>query len=309
VLEHIIEVVRGIPPEITTIIVVDDACPQNSGRYLSQQITDPRLQVIYHEINLGVGGALITGYRAALAAGCDVVVKMDGDNQMDPLYLPRLLHPILTGHADFTKGNRFYDLGALQQMPVGRRVGNLGLTFLTKAASGYWNVADPTNGFTAIHSAALRMLNFDQLSRRYFFETSMLIQLNIVRAIAYDVPIPARYGSERSSLSIWRSLFGFPPRLITGFFRRLLWRYLIYDINAVTVLLVSGSIGTGFGIFFGIYRWFLGQAEHQFQSAGTVAIALLPTLLGFQMLLQAILLDVMDRPTTPLSRLISDKIS
>jgi dolichol-phosphate mannosyltransferase len=306
VLDHIVDVVRGIPPWVDCIFAVDDACPQKSGQHLARQCADPRLKILYHEKNQGVGGAVITGYQAALAAGCDIVVKMDGDNQMDPAFLPRLLQPILIGHADFTKGNRFYDLGALRQMPFIRRTGNLGLTLLTKAASGYWNVADPTNGYTAVHASALRMLNFEQLSRRYFFESSMLIQLNIARAVAHDVPIPARYGSETSSLNAGRAFFGFPPRLIAGFFRRLLWRYFIHDISAVTVLLLCGSLSAGFGVGFGAYRWIVGQVERQAQTAGTVALALLPTLLGFQMLLQAILLDVTDRHTIPLQTLMND---
>jgi len=303
---QIVDVVRSIPSWIGYIFAVDDACPEKSGDYLARNCTDPRLKILYHAKNQGVGGATITGYQAALAANCDIVVKMDGDDQMDPAFLPRLIQPILIGRADFTKGNRFYDLLALRQMPPIRRIGNLGLTLLTKAASGYWNVADPTNGYTAVHASALRMLNFDQIARRYFFETSMLIQLNIVRAVAHDVPIPARYGSETSSLNIWRAFLGFPPRLIAGFFRRLLWRYFIYDLSAVTVLLLTGSLSTGFGVVFGSYRWLLGLAQQQAQSAGTVALALLPTLLGFQMLLQAILLDVMDRPVYPLQTLVND---
>ena len=306
--QHILNVIRGIPTWVDCIFAIDDACPQQSGNFIVENCTDSRVKVLFHKENKGVGGATITGYRAALEAGCDIVVKMDGDDQMDPGFLPRLLRPILSGHADFTKGNRFYDFEALRQMPLVRRIGNLGLTILTKAASGYWNIADPTNGYTAVHTSTLRILSLDLIAPRYFFETSMLIQLNIVRAVAHDVPIPARYGSETSSLSIWRALVGFPPRLIAGFFRRLLWRYFIYDINAVTILLVVGLLSSGFGIGFGLYRWLvIGLAQHQTQSAGTVAVALLPTLLGFQMLLQAIVLDLTDRPSIPLSRLVSDK--
>ena len=304
VANHIVDVVKNLPPWINRIFAVDDACPEASGDILQQSCTDPRLTIIRHQVNQGVGGATITGYKAALAARCDIVVKMDGDGQMDPAYLARLIHPIAIGHADFTKGNRFYDLDALRQMPLIRRIGNLGLTFLTKAASGYWNVADPTNGYTAIHAAALGMCSLDRLSRRYFFETSMLIQLNIVRAVAHDVPIPARYGDEPSSLSISRSLLGFPPRLVLGFARRVLWRYFIYDLSAVSVLLTAGTACTGFGLGFGAYRWWIGQRVQELQSAGTVALALLPVLLGTQMLLQAIMLDVMDRPTMPLNRLL-----
>ena len=301
---QILEVLKGIPSWVDSVFAIDDCCPQLSGKYLEKNCSDSRLTVIYHEANSGVGGATTTGYRAALNDRCEIIIKMDGDDQMDPAYLERLVRPILIGHADFTKGNRFYDLYALRQMPLTRRIGNLGLTLLTKAVSGYWNVADPTNGYTAVHASALSMLSLDRLSNRYFFETSMLVQLNIVRAMAHDVPIPARYGNEESSLSIGRALFGFPPRLMLGFIRRILWRYFIHDLSAVTVLLVAGSILTFFGIGFGSYSWIQGSSEARYQSAGTVALAILPTILGFQMLLQAVMFDVMDRPTIPLHKLL-----
>jgi len=190
-----------------------------------------------------------------------------------------------------------------------RRIGNLGLTLLTKVSSGYWNISDPTNGYTAIHASVIGLLNHDRLARRYFFETSILIQLNIVRAVAIDVPIPARYGNEASSLNIWRAFFGFPPRLIGGLFQRLIWRYFIFDINVVTIMIVAGLSALLFGIGFGSYRWWLGAVGGKPQSAGTVALALLPTLLGSQMLLQAVLLDIMDRATTPIHLLLQDSRS
>jgi len=175
-------------------------------------------------------------------------------------------------------------------------------------ASGHWHVSDPTNGFIAIHRSALMLLNTNNLARRYFFETSLLIQLNIIRAVTMEVPIPARYGPERSSLNIWRSLFGFPPRLAAGLAQRLLWRYFIYDINAVSILLLSGMLTLLGGIGFGLYRWHLGAVVGQVQTTGTVALALLPIIVGFQMLLQALLLDVVDKPPAPLSCRIRDSI-
>lgn len=304
---HILDVVHSLPAQITHVFAVDDRCPEQSGRLLEEQCRDPRLKVVFHTVNQGVGGATISGYRAALEAGCDIVVKMDGDGQMDPAFLPRLVNPILAEHADFTKGNRFHDLDALRQMPLVRRIGNFGLTLLTKFAAGCWHIADPTNGYTAIHHTALRVLPLDRISRRYFFETSMLIHLNIARAVAVDVPIPARYGNETSSLSIWRSLFGFPPRLAAGLVQRLFWRYFIYDINAVTVLLAAGLLSTTGGAAFGALRWWQSGLANTSQTAGTIALVLLPLIVGFQMLLQAILLDVVDRPRLTLSRLIHDR--
>lgn len=306
--DHILEVVRTLPSWIDAIYCVDDCCPEQSGNLIRQRAHDPRVRVLAHDINQGVGGAMITGFKAAVADGHAIVVKMDGDGQMDPQHLPRLLNPILSRQADFTKGNRFYDLQALKQMPLIRRIGNFGLTLLTKVASGHWHVSDPTNGFVAIHRTALRLINTNNLARRYFFETSLLIQLNIVQAVTMEVPMPARYGPERSSLNVWRSLFGFPPKLAAGLAQRMLWRYFIYDINAVTILLVSGSLTLAGGIGFGLYRWHLGVVAGQAQTTGTVALALLPVIVGFQMLLQALLLDVVDKPAAPLSCRIRDEI-
>ena len=301
---QILGVITGIPEWISGIYVVDDACPEKTATVVADRCRDPRVRLLRHAVNQGVGGATCTGYAAALADGFEIVVKMDGDDQMDPSCLQRLVHPIIDGQADFAKGNRFYDLRALRSMPLLRRIGNLGLTLLTKIASGFWHIADPTNGYTAIHHSALRLLNLDRVSRRYFFESSMLINLNIIRAVAVDVPIPARYGAEVSSLNIWRALFGFPPRLLRGFLQRLFWRYFIYDINAVSVLLVAGGVLAAGGTAFGAYRWLLGGIEGRSQSAGTVALALLPIILGFQMLLQALLLDVVEKPLAPISKLL-----
>jgi dolichol-phosphate mannosyltransferase len=311
--KHLKEVIEGIPSYVDKIFIVDDKCPQNSGKVVEELrgknlVQKSKIEILYLDSNRGVGGATTAGYQAALSQGYDILVKMDGDGQMDPAYLPRLLNPIITGHSDFTKGNRFYDLVSLKDMPLIRRIGNLGLTFFTKTASGYWSISDPTNGYTAVHSSVLKIMNLESLSKRYFFEISMLVQLNILRASAIDVPIPAKYGSESSSLSVFKSLIGFPPKLFMSFFKRLVWRYFVYDLNAVTILLVMGISLALFGVTFGTYHLYFGAVEQKFQSPGTVATALLPTLLGVQMLLQAILFDVTDCPTSPISKLVIDKI-
>ena len=304
---HILQVIETMPVWVDSIIVVDDCCPMQTGKFLEQNSSDKRLKILYHKINQGVGGAVITGYRMASDDGCDIVVKMDGDGQMDPMYLNRLLSPLVSGRSDYVKGNRFYHLDSLTKMPLLRRIGNIGLTLLTKISSGFWRISDPTNGYTAIHSSLLEIMSLDQLSRRYFFETSMLIQLNIIGATAVDIPMPARYGSEISSLRISKVLFQFPFLLIRGFFRRLIWKYFIYNVNATTALLVMGSLLAVGGGGFGLYRWIIGTSHGQLQTAGTVALALLPLIIGILMLLQAMLLDIMDRPDMPLHKLISDQ--
>ena len=244
---------------------------------------------------------MVTGYKAALETDAAVIVKMDGDGQMDSRHIRRLIAPLLANKADFTKGNRFFDLLALQSMPAVRRFGNIGLTLLTKASSGFWQISDPTNGYLAIHRSALRLINVHLLDARYFFEISLLIQLNVLRAIVVDVPMPAKYADERSSLNPWRVLCTFPAKLLLGLAHRVWWRYFIFDINIVTIFLITGSLFFFGGGAFGMHRWSHNWLRGKEQSAGTVAFAMLPMLLGFQMLLQAVVLDMIDKPSTPLS--------
>jgi len=302
--EKICGVVDSLLARVDAIIVVDDCCPEQSGRFLQDNRSHPKLTVIFHEKNQGVGGAMVTGFRAALESGADIVVKMDGDGQMDARYLSRLIAPLVSGRADFSKGNRFFDMQALRSMPGIRRFGNFGLTFLAKAASGFWQISDPTNGYFAVRTGALRMLNLQVLDRRYFFEISFLIQLNIIRGIAIDIPIPARYEDEQSSLNPWRILWSFPVKLLYGLSQRIWWRYFIYDINIVTVFLITGSVLFFGGATFGLYRWSNNWFAAHDQSPGTVALAMLPMILGFQMLLQAIVLDMREQSDTPISEII-----
>ena len=299
--EKIVGVVESLIGRVDYVFAVDDKCPEGSGAWLQDNCRHPSVRVIFHEINQGVGGAMITGYKAALGTDAEVIVKMDGDGQMDARFLGRLIAPLLSGKADFAKGTRFFDLRALRSMPRGRRIGNFGLTVLTKAASGFWHLSDPTNGYFALRRGALGLVNFHLLDLRYFFEISLLVQLNVVRAVAVDVPIPAIYGDENSSLSPMKALFSFPAKLLGGFVHRIWWRYFIYDINIVSVFLVAGLLMFFGGGGFGLWRWSANVAEGVNQSAGTVALAMLPMLLGFQMLLQAMVLDVMDKPAEPVS--------
>ncbi|MHA1113581.1 MAG: glycosyltransferase family 2 protein, partial [Alphaproteobacteria bacterium] len=192
--DRVLDVLAKIGPECAGIVVVDDACPERTGAHVEARVTDPRVTVVRHQANQGVGGAVMTGYRAALDAGADIVVKIDGDGQMDPALLPRFIAPILAGEADYTKGNRFYSVANLRDMPGVRLAGNAVLSFVTKLSSGYWSIFDPTNGYTAIHATALRALDLTRVSRRYFFESDMLVQLSSVRAFVGDVPMDAVYG-------------------------------------------------------------------------------------------------------------------
>jgi glycosyltransferase involved in cell wall biosynthesis len=292
------KVLSGIPSWVNVIYVVDDASPDGTGARVRAQ-ADSRVQLLVHDVNRGVGGAMVTGYRRALAEGVDICVKMDADDQMDPALLGALIEPLASGRADYAKGNRFRDAEALRRMPLGRKIGNAGLSFLIKAASGQWHIFDPTNGYVAIHRAVLAGLDLRKVHPRYFFESSMLILLRRLDAVVEDVPMPARYGDESSHLSIGRTLIEFPWLLLRYGLRRVLWQYFIADFNAVSLLLLSGVPLVTFGGVFGLYHWIDNYRHHVLTPTGTVMLAVLPLILGFQLLLQALVLDVQNVPRRP----------
>lgn len=295
VTEYILDVIKDIPEFVNHIIVVDDKCPQNSGQ-IAKTLSDNRVIVCYHEKNLGVGGAVVTGYKKALELNSDIVVKMDGDGQMDVNYMQKLIQPILDGKADYTKGNRFTNFKDLRAMPKIRLFGNSGLSFLVKAASGYWNLMDPANGYTAINRHALEELDLDNLAKRYFFESDMLINLNIENAVVFDVEIPAKYGDEKSSLSITKTLVGFPPKLFKGLCKRIFLKYFIYDFNMLSLYLVVGLPMLLFGIVFGSIKWIEAIENGTVTNTGTIMLAVLPIILGTQFVLQAIQIDMNNIP-------------
>jgi dolichol-phosphate mannosyltransferase len=301
VARHIASVVRSLPDFVADVIVVDDASPDETAEIVAG-LADPRVHLLRHERNGGVGAAMITGYRHALDLQAEVVVKMDGDEQMDPVYLVPLLEPILAGEADYTKGSRFFHTRSLRQMPPLRRIGNLGLSFLTKASSGYWDVFDPTNGYTAIHRRALEILEWNNIDRRWFFETSMLIELNLTRAVVRDVQIPAKYADEQSSLSTAGALLRFPRKLLAAFFRRIWLQYFVREFSPVSLFLSTGLPLAGFGFLWGVVHWVRSAQTGIAASAGTVMVAVVPLILGFQLLLQAVGLDIQNTPKVPLSR-------
>jgi glycosyltransferase involved in cell wall biosynthesis len=270
---------------------------------LAQSIAngDRRIILLRHEKNQGVGGAMLTGFRKALELNAQVIVKVDGDHQMDATHIPALVTPLLDGKADYTKGNRFRDFDSLQHMPLIRRIGNLGLSFLTKAATGYWNCFDPTNGYFAIRTEMLAQLPFERIDHGYFFETSMLANLYLLDAYIMDVPIPARYRGERSSLSIWRVLVQFPVKLLTTLFRRLLLRYFLFDFSMVSVYLLTGVPLILFGLIFGSLKWLQYYQLGVPAPTGTVILPTLALILGIQILLSAIEIDMNAAPKSPRS--------
>lgn len=293
---HIQSVLDSIGSEVRHIFVIDDACPDGSGDFVKTVSNDPRVNVLYSEVNQGVGGAVMTGFRAALAVGSEIIVKVDGDGQMNPEDIPKLVSPIIRGEADYAKGNRFDSITGLREMPGIRVLGNGALSLLTKISTGYWNVTDPTNGFIAIHREVLEALPLDMISKRYFFESDMLFRLSLAKAVVQDVGMVAIYGDEKSNLSITRTLLEFPYRHLLNFHKRLFYNYYLRDMSIASIELPAGLALSLFGAIFGLFNFIQSLGSGKVATSGTVMLSAVPLILGFQLLLAFLSHDISSVP-------------
>lgn len=300
VIPHVGTLITRIGPEVNAIYCVDDACPDESGRYIQNKVNDPRVKVIFHDKNQGVGGAMVTGYKAALADKADIIVKLDGDGQMDPAMIKAFTAPIAEGLCDYSKGNRFHRPDDLAKMPFVRLVGNAMLSFLTKLSSGYWQVFDPTNGYTAVHAAALGEVPLDKISKGYFFESDMLFRLNTAQAVVRDIPMTAVYEDEQSNLKIGAIIPSFLCSHVKNFYKRIVYNYFLRDFSVASVELVLGTAFILFGLIFGSIKWNETAQAGVTASAGTVMLSALPVLIGVQMLLSFLQFDMQARSRPPI---------
>jgi dolichol-phosphate mannosyltransferase len=296
--DHILKVIEKTPAWVEGIVCVDDACPEHSGDFIEQNNTDPRVVVIRLAQNQGVGGATLAGYREAADRGAQVMVKVDGDDQMDLGYIGHLVAPILLGEADYAKGNRFTSISHLQTMPSVRVFGNAALSFAAKVSTGYWNIFDPTNGYTAIEGQVAKMVLEKRVSRRFFFETDLLYHLGTLRAVVRDVPMPARYADEVSNLRIGAIVGPFALKHVRNFLQRILGQYFVRDFHAASLELMFGIGFMVFGVSYSIH--YLTVPHDHAASAGVVMAAALPIILGVQLLLQALNFDVLNVPSRPI---------
>lgn len=300
--EHILSVLSGIGPEVSTIFVVDDCCPEMTGELVIRESTDPRVKVVFNLQNEGVGGAVLRGYAEAFANGANIIVKIDGDGQMDPRMLSRLIKPIIDGRADYTKGNRFYDLSHISAMPPIRMFGNSVLSFMAKLSTGYWGLFDPANGYTAISARIVPFLPFSKISKRYFFETDILFRLNTLRAVVLDIPMHAVYGNEVSNLKIRKILPEFLFKHLRNFGKRIFYNYYLRDMSLASIELIFGLSMLIFGFCFGSYRWLQALNDLTPTALGVIMIAVLPIMVGFQLILAFLAYDISNVPRHPVSQ-------
>ena len=298
--QHVLALIDAIDAQVHTIYAVDDACPERSGLHIQQHCPDPRVRVLFNANNLGVGGAVMTGYQQAIADGMDVLVKMDGDGQMNPALLADFIHPILCGQADYTKGNRFFDLEGVRAMPSVRIFGNAVLSVMSKFSTGYWHLFDPTNGYTAVHAAVVTRLPLDKISQRYFFETDMLFRLNTIGAVVLDVPMDAHYGDEVSGLKIRKIVGEFLFKHLRNTAKRIFYNHYLRNVSIASLELPLGLLLLGTAAGYGGYHWAHSAALGIATPAGTVVLAAVLLLSGLQFLLAFLSADMAAVPTRPL---------
>lgn len=302
VTDSIEAVIDTIPNIIDKIICVNDCSTDNTGNVLEEIAQkDPRVLLVSHKENKGVGGAMKTGYSTALTLNLDIVVKIDGDGQMDPQFIHILIKPIISNKADYTKGNRFFDVESIKPMPLVRIIGNAGLSFFSKLSTGYWSLFDPTNGFTAISVSTLRHLPLSKLSDNYFFESDLLFRLSTIRAKTTDIPMVAIYGNEKSNLNSFNSLVTFPILHLRNFSKRIIYNYFLRNFSIASVNFALGLILIAFGGWYGFHNWFEAYITNSTTPAGVVMLAALPIILGSQALLNFLSFDISNEPTQPIS--------
>jgi glycosyltransferase involved in cell wall biosynthesis len=299
-------VLAAIGPEVDAIYCVDDASRDGTVEAVTLAMRrDPRIRLMLRPANGGVGAATVDGYRAAIADGASVLVKLDADGQMDPACIADFAAPVLAGEADYVKGNRFFDVQTLSAMPARRIIGNAGLSFLTKLSTGYWDLFDPVNGYTALHADVAALLPLERLHQRYFFESDMLFRLGLARARVVELPLAARYGQEASHLSELRCLVTFPGLHLRNLAKRVVYSYFLRNFSAASLNLVVGMAAAGFGLVYGIDRWIAASRAGTVATAGTVMLSALPLLLGIQLLLSFLAYDMAMTPREAIHRRLS----
>ncbi|HEX6604786.1 MAG TPA: glycosyltransferase family 2 protein [Sphingomicrobium sp.] len=301
-------VVASVPAEVSRIYCVDDRSTDGTAGALAALSTgDSRVRTVSRPENGGVGAAFLEGLQAALEDGAEVIVKLDGDGQMNGGFVMDFAQPIVAGEADYVKGNRFFDIERVLAMPAGRLMGNAGLSFLSKLSTGYWNLFDPTNGYVAIHADVARLIPLGKLHRRYFFESDLLFRLSILRARVIELPLETVYNDERSGLSVWRCLVTFPFLHMRNFIKRIFYNYVLRNFSLGSITLPLGLLMLAFGAIYGIVRWVESSESQEPATAGTVMLSALPIIIGIQLILNFLAQDVSSVPERAAHRKLSHK--
>ena len=281
---------------VDKLICVDDFCPDSTGEKVRDFVRSDKIDFIFHEFNKGIGGAMKSGFSYALKFEPEIIIKIDSDGQMDPYLIPKLIEPIINGSFELTKGNRFANPKSIRKMPLIRLIGNIGLGFITKLSTGYWELFDPTNGFIAFRSEVLNEISLEKVDDGYFFETDLLFRCSLSNILISEIAMEAVYASEKSSLNPLKEFFRFFYKHINIFFKRLTYQYFLLDFNPGSLSLCLGFILGIFSLFIGI-RSFTYYRELKLETPlGIQMLFLASSLICNQLIISFIYYDVSQKP-------------
>jgi glycosyltransferase involved in cell wall biosynthesis len=288
------ETISSVPSYVDKIYVINDASTDRTGEIIDEiALRLPRVVPIHHTKNSGVGGAIMSGYKAAYRDGYEIIAVMAGDNQMDPAFLPELLQPIIDGKVDYAVGNRLINPEFRRGMSKWRFVGNSVLTLLTKIASGYWQLMDPQNGYTVISRRAIETISPDSIYPRYGYCNDLLVWLNAYGFRVKNVPHPARYGLERSKIRYSSYIVRLSWLLFNAFLWRLKTKYVILSFHPLVFFYLFGMFFTFLGFLFGAYSlYFKFYLDYPIFVPAVVSVILFA--LGVQFVLFAMLFDMQE---------------
>ena len=244
-------VAKDVLKFVDKLVCVDDFCPESTGKEIFNTINSEKIDVIFHNQNKGLGGAMKSGFMHALKFDPEIIIKIDSDGQMNPFLIPRLIEPLLKGKAELSKGNRFTNPNFIKKMPYLRLIGNIGLGFITKLSTGYWELFDPTNGFIAIRSDVLKEISLEKIDDGFFFETDLLFRCALSNILISEISMEAVYAQEKSNLNPLKEFFRFSFKHLNIFFKRLAYQYFLLDFN-------PGSLSLFLGFLLGIVSLIIG---------------------------------------------------
>lgn len=294
---HIGEVLKAVPEEVGAIYVVDDACPDGSGKWAVESSDDPRVELVALSENQGVGGATVAGFRQAFADGYLAAVKVDADGQIAPALVSDIVEAMAAFDVGYCKGSRFTTPKNLVGMPRHRVFLNMILSITNKFASGYYSLTDPTNGLIGIRREAFAEIEPDRVAKRFFFESDLMHHLNLARVAAVQVPMAANYADEESNLRFGSEVFSFMWGTFKNFWRRVFLRHFVLSFSLAGIYLTIGVAFSLFAIIYGLSTWITNSAQGQMSNTGAIAIVILTALIGVNFVSTFFVFDVNDEPS------------
>jgi dolichol-phosphate mannosyltransferase len=290
-----LEIATKCLEHVDLALCVDDACPEGTGLYIERYKQSSSILVLYSRVNLGVGGAVKLGLKKAIELGGRLFIKIDSDGQMDPMLIPLLTERVEVYGADISKGNRFTDRTIVHKMPMVRLIGNMGLAFITKFSTGYWELFDPTNGFICLTKETVDTISLDKTDNRYFFETDLLFRAGLHDMVIDEIAMNAVYADEVSSLRPFKELSNFSFRHMRIALKRILYQYYLYDFNPGSIALTVSIFYLGIAIALATLRFTLGVTYGEFTPIGTLTLFLAVFLAGNQFLIGFLQYDSSQR--------------